>query len=452
MNEPSVQRLEALLLSWEEGEISEIEQETLVSLLEGDAHNRRAAVAHFALSASLAEQLRETSHEERVVRQLQSMARRDKQLDEAGVRRRRGLVVAATVLLVLVATALVYRIDLRFPPFEGGGNQGAAVAVEQLRPTIVAVFGDVQSVGDGPSEGVVKGTTLRLGEALRTARHSHATLRYADGTTIELDGDTEIGFVPHGARKQCFIRRGGIYAAVAPQPPGAPLVINPGDYDQVEVVGTRFEFSRGGGGESVVRVETGKVRFGAKENGIVVAERQQSMATSVDGPAVPTPIQSEQIWRGWGRGLRGDYFDSEKLRGQRVSRIDPQIDFHWAKSDPDLAAIEGPFSARWTGEIEAPRTEEFTLYVVAHYGVRLWVNGEKVVDNWASMGSESRTAPFAFQRGKRYPIRIEYWDRHGDAQLQLLWSSPSTPKSIVDQQWLHPAPTDASDITGYNQR
>lgn len=51
--------------------------------------------------------------------------------------------------------------------------------------------------------------------------------------------------------------------------------------------------------------------------------------------------------------------------------------------------------------------------------------------------AEEDCRPIQLERGKRYAIKIEYWDRYGDAKMRLLWSSPSMLKSIVDQQWLY---------------
>ncbi len=431
-------RLAELLLAWEDDTLSAVEADELSELLEKDPAARAAAVEHFSLSCAIGEQLQESLHDESVVRELQRMTKVTRSASEgpsaSRPRARVGVLITAAVLLIVGFVG--YHFDVHKLILDRFGGQ-AVVNIEDLRPQVTGTFGDVHRVEkDGSTDEASENTTLDLGDSLRTSKNSYATLMYPDGTKIELRGDTEIKIESNRSGKHLTLWQGGLFAAVAAQPQGAPLVVNPNQYDRVEVIGTRFEFVRAEAA-SVVRVESGKVVFGSTAELVEISQHQESTASSDQRPTMPQPIEPETIWRGWGHGLRGDYFNSAQFGGKHFTRIDPRVDFHWGKESPD-PTFNNSFSVRWTGEIEVPHSGEYTFWTVAHYGVRVRVNGEMLINSWASMGAEEDGRPIQLEKGRRYPIKLEYWDRHGDAKMRLLWSSPSMPKSVVDQQWLHP--------------
>lgn len=437
-------RRDELLLIWEDDELSAEETEELVQLLDRNPANRKTVVDHFSLSCAIHEQLHESLHDGSVVRELQRMTSEDRQGGVARRNRQRWLAITATTAAMLIAACFAYQFDLHSLILDTYSNQ-TLVSDEELQPSVTETFGDVSLVGAGESsDKLAQGAIVDLGQALATSRNSHATLLFPDGTKIELRGDTHIKIEPNRSGKHLTLQRGGLFADVAPQPKGAPLVVNPDRFDRVEVVGTRFEFVRNEA-TSILRVETGKVAFGTTASAIEVTAQQESTASSNSGPAPPQRVDPESIWRGWGHGLRGDYYNWIGFGGAHFTRIDPCIDFHWGKEDPD-PLIDGEFAVRWTGEIEAPHSGEFTFFTVAHYGVRLWIDGEMVINSWASMGAEEDGRPIYLEKGERYPIKIEYFDRHGDAQMRLLWSSSSMPRSIVDQRWLYPAISENGEL------
>jgi hypothetical protein len=89
-----------------------------------------------------------------------------------------------------------------------------------------------------------------------------------------------------------------------------------------------------------------------------------------------------------GGGVRADYYRGMDLRNLVLSRIDPQINFNWGDpGSPDASVPVDQFSARWTGEVEAAFTETYTFYTNSDDGIRLWVDGKQLVDNWTEHAS-----------------------------------------------------------------
>jgi hypothetical protein len=67
----------------------------------------------------------------------------------------------------------------------------------------------------------------------------------------------------------------------------------------------------------------------------------------------------------------------------------------------------------------------------------LWLNEQKVIDAWYDHAPVEATARVNLQAGHYYVVRVEYYQRTGEAVAKLLWSSPSTPKQPIPQTQLY---------------
>ena len=149
-------------------------------------------------------------------------------------------------------------------------------------------------------------------------------------------------------------------------------------------------------------------------------------------------------------------------------------------------------------------SETYTFYSLADDGVRVWVNGQLLIDRWSNQptqgdlnadgkvnaldfsllasfyGASGATAqPYdlngdnivnqldfnalatSFEKtvdpiqnsgtialvgGQNYDIKVEYFDNTGVASMKLSWSSPSTPKQIVPASRFYPTTTTVSAV------
>ena len=105
---------------------------------------------------------------------------------------------------------------------------------------------------------------------------------------------------------------------------------------------------------------------------------------------------------------------------------------------PDASIDADSFSVRWTGQLTVPSTGTYTFQVVTDDGVRLWVDGQLVVDKWQSPADASGT--LALEAGKKYDIRMEYFEGLKSAFAKLYWSGPSVPREIIPHTQLSPPP------------
>lgn len=142
-------------------------------------------------------------------------------------------------------------------------------------------------------------------------------------------------------------------------------------------------------------------------------------------------------------GLYGSYFNNVDFTENKLNRIDSRISFNWGYGAPSKVN-SNTFSVRWTGYVKAPTTGNYTFYIRSDDGVRLWVNGVLLVDNWSdktSRGSNEKSATIALTKDQYYPIKIEYYENKGEASVRLYWSHGSTSKQIVPNKNLFASET-----------
>src|SRR3712207_7071848 len=71
-------------------------------------------------------------------------------------------------------------------------------------------------------------------------------------------------------------------------------------------------------------------------------------------------------------------------------------------------------------------------------GVRLWVDGTRLVNNWTDHARTENSGTITLTAGVRYRLRMEFYENTGDAVARLLWSGPSVAKAPVPRSALAP--------------
>jgi hypothetical protein len=199
-----------------------------------------------------------------------------------------------------------------------------------------------------------------------------------------------------------------------------------------------------------------------------------------------------------GTGLTGQYFDNSDLTGLKKTTIDGAINFNWGAGSPDPSIAPDSFSARWAGLIEPKFSESYSFITTADDGVRLWVDGQLLIDRWTdrqqagdvngdgqvnsldfsaiashfNSSGMTRTegdlsgdgvvnaldfntlatnfgtvlAPaqdigtISLLAGKKYDIRLEYYEDTGDASVVLEWQSASQLREVIPSTHLYQSP------------
>lgn len=150
-------------------------------------------------------------------------------------------------------------------------------------------------------------------------------------------------------------------------------------------------------------------------------------------PAAAVP--EDRMRPGSGKGLLGTYFDVNT--GAVVTRVDATVDFDWDTDSPIAGVGNDHFSVRWEGLLEPPTSEPYNLQVLSDDGARLWLDGVLIIDGWTDRGATADTARVLLEGGRRYALRLEYFERTEEAIAKLRWSSPSIPLQVIPQERLY---------------
>jgi fibronectin type 3 domain-containing protein len=139
-----------------------------------------------------------------------------------------------------------------------------------------------------------------------------------------------------------------------------------------------------------------------------------------------------------GTGLMGTYYSDDNLQTPAISRIDPTIDFNWNSAAPDPSLNQSAFSAKWTGQIEAASTETYEFRTFSDDGVRVFINGQEIINDWNS-GTHEDEGQISLVAGQKYSIEIDYFQNFGNAKIDFQWETPTMPWTDVPTTMLYPA-------------
>jgi len=164
------------------------------------------------------------------------------------------------------------------------------------------------------------------------------------------------------------------------------------------------------------------------------------------------------VTNGTGTGLRGNYytthFSTNAFSGSNtVSRVDATVDFNYGTGSPDPLISIDFFTARWLGQVQALGTDSYTFSTISDDGVRLWVNGQKLIYNWTAHAPTTNSGTITLTGTQKYDVVLEYFEGAVTAVAKLYWknASGSVGFEAVPKLQLYPAAanTVVQPVLGY---
>ncbi|HTI70656.1 MAG TPA: PA14 domain-containing protein, partial [Candidatus Limnocylindria bacterium] len=138
-------------------------------------------------------------------------------------------------------------------------------------------------------------------------------------------------------------------------------------------------------------------------------------------------------------GLWAEYYNVETLDGSPgVTQLDPQVDFDYASDAPTPGIDSTTYSGRWLGWLNAPTNGTYQFTVWADDATRLWVNGQKIIDNWGFQGAVELTGSINLSTNAPVPIRLEMQQIGGASGVRLGWKPPGSTNSVIPSDRLQP--------------
>ncbi len=124
-------------------------------------------------------------------------------------------------------------------------------------------------------------------------------------------------------------------------------------------------------------------------------------------------------------GLAAEYFDNRDFKGKPAfTRIDKNVDFNWWDSAPHEDFDDDNFGVRWEGYLSAPVTGEYYLGANGFNGFKLFHNDELLAELNARHHPVVIYKKVHLEKGVPYRIKLEFFERAGDAHIQFLWRVP----------------------------
>jgi hypothetical protein len=133
-----------------------------------------------------------------------------------------------------------------------------------------------------------------------------------------------------------------------------------------------------------------------------------------------------------GNTWRGEYYGNRWLSGAPAfARYDANIDFDWGSGRPDARLQPDDFSVRWTRNVQL-QGGRYLFATETDDGVRLYVDGRLVIDQWREMAPTRFSAEVDLTSGW-HSVRMEYYEAHGGAVARLSWTRATVPDTPITE-------------------
>ncbi|MBX7211169.1 MAG: FecR domain-containing protein [Verrucomicrobiaceae bacterium] len=316
MNDTERQLIDLML----DGALPEVECANLMAQIEGDAE----AVAYLADRALLHSDLRH-SLKRREVRQWATAAASPQTKRVVSPASRwfawRPPMAAAAVLALLAAGW-----------FWVGSREVRVLALVDASGTISWSEDGKWRTDLAIGEQLKAGTIETVGEA------TSASLRFRDGTMLNLSGDSELSFSENG-QKLLVLRKGSLSAQVKPQPKDKPMLVRTASAE-ARVVGTVFNLAARSE-DTLLKVDEGLVNLKRLADGSTIDVPAKSSAVAsldsglkLNSTTTPEPLadwrfdfthtMAPRDWRGFSDGacmMARPYVASRKASGEVVTHF-----------------------------------------------------------------------------------------------------------------------------------
>ncbi|MET0262387.1 MAG: PA14 domain-containing protein, partial [Rariglobus sp.] len=108
------------------------------------------------------------------------------------------------------------------------------------------------------------------------------------------------------------------------------------------------------------------------------------------------------------------------------------------------------YALRFTGDLPLTEAGTYTFYTQSDDGSKIYVNNTLVVDHDGPHGATEKSGTITLPAGT-HSLRVEYLEINGGESLQVSYSGPSTPKTVIGtDRGPFKAPTVFGTLTGVN--
>jgi hypothetical protein len=293
------------------------------------------------------------------------------------------------------------------------------------------------------------GMRLQPGDVLRTPDHVTAAITFgSEKTRITVQPRTEVKLLSIARGKQFSLAVGKLEATVARQRPFSPMLITT-PHAEARVLGTRFTL-RVATNATRLEVAEGKVRFArASDSANVAVAAGQYAVAAANYELLAQPLTGSILREFW-TNLPGpvdryaDLFSLQPELANHPSGHDFLDKFeatgHWGRD----------YAARARGYLHPPRTGDYTFWIAAGDGAKLFLSPDDNPNNKKQLAFAATTASqegLVYQRlespsialiaGRKYYIEAQQGQSaQKEDHLSVAWQGPGREREVIPGEFL----------------
>jgi hypothetical protein len=145
-----------------------------------------------------------------------------------------------------------------------------------------------------------------------------------------------------------------------------------------------------------------------------------SSTTFAQGPG---PQSSDPFWQ-------ASFWNNTSLAGNAIlQRNDADINFDWGLGSPDPVVHVDQFSARWLRSVDMG-TGTYHFTATSDDGIRVFVDGDLIIDHWTDHPPTTYTAEKAITSG-HHQLVVEYYENTYGAVARVSWSAVAGASEVI---------------------
>ncbi|PXX96184.1 hypothetical protein DF185_20610 [Marinifilum breve] len=121
--------------------------------------------------------------------------------------------------------------------------------------------------------------------------------------------------------------------------------------------------------------------------------------------------------------LNAEYHDERTLSDLKYTESVDEAHTDWGGGSPNTSLLgNDQYSIRYSGNFVIPETGNYTFYTRSDDGVRLYIDGTRVINNWTDHGPTVDNSTRNLTKGQ-HSIVLEFYENGGGAVVELEWES-----------------------------
>lgn len=150
----------------------------------------------------------------------------------------------------------------------------------------------------------------------------------------------------------------------------------------------------------------------------------------------------------WGllRGATGPWhvrwFAERDFSGTTRVEYLRQLTFDWGKGSPTRGIPKDDWSARFQTCLELDEETKVRFKLTSDDGSRLFIEGERVVDNWGDHGPRARSGTRTLEAGSHH-LQIDYYEARHGAKLELEVAFDDDDFGPLSMEWIRQPDVDS---------